>query len=135
MELHNEMMEYLNLAELKIIFFELGLDYDQASGDGSKEKILWLIRYCAARNQLDKLIEACKKQNNVVTWSQPTGLPQVEAGDEGKVGVNTHIEINQKISESEEVVGFEATKGFSGTATVIQEIKNSKGIKGVTLDN
>lgn len=104
MELHDQMMNYLSSTELKIIFFELGLDYHKAPGGGFGEKVIWLIEYCTARNELDKLIEACKKQNKTVAWKMPQKATEQQVTPTNGGNVNKaelRKSIADRFSESE----------------------------------
>lgn len=57
-----------SLGELKTLCFQIGVDFDNIDGTNKHDKIRELIKYCARRNILQRLLSQCQKEREKVDW-------------------------------------------------------------------
>jgi hypothetical protein len=65
-ELHEVIVQHLDLEELRTLCFGLGVDYDSLHGEGKAGKARELIAYLERRNELERLMEAVRRQRKGV---------------------------------------------------------------------
>jgi len=65
---------YFDLSELKELCFDLGVDYDELSGDNKAGKIIALVSYLYRRGRLSELLQKCMQERPGVDWSE-TEIP------------------------------------------------------------
>jgi hypothetical protein len=65
-ELHEVIVQHLDLEELRTLCFGLGVDYDRLRGEGKAGKARELIAYLERRNELERLMEAVRRQRKGV---------------------------------------------------------------------
>ena len=61
-ELRRVIFEYFNAEELRTLFFELNLNYEASSGDGTQAKSLELVEQCTRNGRLQELAELVLNQ-------------------------------------------------------------------------
>ena len=66
--LHDLLVEYFNLEEVRLLCFNLGIDYEDLAGSNKSTKTLNLITYMQRRGTLNKLVDEVKKQRSHVDW-------------------------------------------------------------------
>lgn len=68
--LQGQLVEFFSLEDLRNLCFELGIDFDDLSGEGKKGKARELVIYCRNRAMTDRLIEKARQARPLVTWDQ-----------------------------------------------------------------
>ncbi len=51
-----------NLSEIKVLCFDLQIDYENLAGETKKAKVLSLVQYCQKQKRLDLLVAFCEQQ-------------------------------------------------------------------------
>lgn len=67
-ELHHSMAECFDLTELRTLSFELGIDWDELSGDRKSAKIVSLITVTSQQNRQHELLALLNAKRPNVTW-------------------------------------------------------------------
>lgn len=62
-ELQQKIADSFSLNEIKVLCFELGIEYEELSGDTRGIKSLELVKYCERRNRFDELVIKCIEMN------------------------------------------------------------------------
>jgi hypothetical protein len=75
-DLKNKMDEYFNTNEIETLCFDLGIDYENLSGEGKSAKIRELIEYCRRQDRLDELVARVRAERPKVAWP---GTPAAQA--------------------------------------------------------
>ena len=73
--------EHFNTAELKQLYFDLGIDWGDLDGGTDPEKIQSLIQYMQRRGRLPDLLAILRKERPDVEW--PPDPPEDEPGRAG----------------------------------------------------
>jgi len=93
-----------SLGELKIVCFELGVDFDVLSGDSKPTKSLELVEYLDRRGKIDALVEYCVRDRPSYDWgiSTPDSRVTVNAPNNTaeKVMVQWQTEIGIRIMQA-----------------------------------
>ncbi len=72
-ELREKIQEHFSMGELKGLCFDIGLDFEDLSGDEKIEKTVQLIKYMQRREQLPELIQALYEKRQNVNWESCLG--------------------------------------------------------------
>ena len=62
------LIEHFDLEELRLLCFDLGLDYEELAGKTKSTKMQDLITYLARRGELQRLIDEINSQRPKVDW-------------------------------------------------------------------
>ena len=69
-----------SMDELKLLCFDLGIEFEDLTGEGRAGKTNSLVQYCDRRTLIEPLIRQCEKERPRVAWSElelkPEDLPQ-----------------------------------------------------------
>jgi hypothetical protein len=68
-ELRDRLIRSFSLAELELLSFDFGADWDSLSGNSLQTKARSLIAYAWRRGELDKLIRTCTQLRPDVDWN------------------------------------------------------------------
>jgi hypothetical protein len=63
-----QLVNHFNLDELQTLCFDLGIHYDNLSGDTLNAKARELLKYCYRYDLLQKLIQHCQRMHAGVQW-------------------------------------------------------------------
>lgn len=66
--LMNNLNNLFDIADIKVLCFEMEIDYAQLPGETKREKVIGLIGYFENRDQVQNLWEKCKKARPNATW-------------------------------------------------------------------
>ncbi|MCP4935588.1 MAG: hypothetical protein GY927_15630, partial [bacterium] len=79
--LRQQVDHHFNLSELKILSFDLGIDYEHLAGDSKLPKIQNLILHFSRRGRLREFVTACAKARPAITWpdTPPTEVQIAES--------------------------------------------------------
>jgi len=69
-DMRNGVVECFNFSELQILCIDLGIDYENLSGDGKEAKARELIGYLHRRHRLSQLITYCISARPNYAWPQ-----------------------------------------------------------------
>ncbi|MFN2105512.1 MAG: hypothetical protein ACK2UJ_11600 [Candidatus Promineifilaceae bacterium] len=69
-ELRQAIMEHFSEADIKALCFDMGLDYEELSGDSKTEKVIGLIDYFDRMDEIPKLIAYCSRYRPNVPWDE-----------------------------------------------------------------
>ena len=67
--LHNELADAFNKDELVELCYEIGIDYEQLSGENVKRKAVELVQYCKRHKKINTLIEHCERKRPSRDWN------------------------------------------------------------------
>ncbi|MCP5093940.1 MAG: hypothetical protein GY943_00145 [Chloroflexi bacterium] len=67
-EIRRRMIVYFDLDELQILTNDLGVDWDELSGNKKSTKSQSLIRYLAQRGRIKYLVDLLKEERPHVDW-------------------------------------------------------------------
>lgn len=67
-ELRQILTARFNESELRLLCFDLGMDYDALPGQGRVDKVIQLITYFDRREQVAELIRVGKQQRSDISW-------------------------------------------------------------------
>lgn len=67
--LRKQLTTYFNDAELQTLAHDLGIDYEELSGDTKSSKAIQLIQVAARRGKIVDLIELCRRERPDVNWN------------------------------------------------------------------
>jgi hypothetical protein len=68
-----------NLDELRGLCFDLGINFENLSGDTLRTKTIELVSYCQRRRLLSKLVAACSQLRSEIDWT--AGIAGMLAGE------------------------------------------------------
>jgi hypothetical protein len=66
--LYQEMLERLDLNELRVASFYLDIDFDSLSGENKAIKVLELIQYLKRRDDIERLLSYLEQERPTVRW-------------------------------------------------------------------
>jgi hypothetical protein len=69
-QLRRVLMEFFDESELKVICFDLGIDYENISRDTKIETVIQIIEYCIRVDRVDELIALCSQHRPNVPWDE-----------------------------------------------------------------
>jgi hypothetical protein len=75
-------LRQFNNDELKLLCFDLGLDYENLGGDTKTIKCLELILYAERRGKMEDLLSLCEKARPGLNWSELAGPGADKPGPE-----------------------------------------------------
>lgn len=67
--LRTQMSQLFNKSELATLCFDLGINYENISGDTLDDKVQNLILFCQRRTRLGDLVHACQRSRPHVSWA------------------------------------------------------------------
>jgi hypothetical protein len=70
-----------NLEELRTVCYDLGIDYEDLSGESKSNKVIALIEYMWRRGRLDALLDYCRRDRPLYAWPalEPAAPPSPAA--------------------------------------------------------
>ena len=77
--LRQVLTEHYNLGELRILCFELGIDYEEFGGSGKMEKVVELVAYAQRHNRLDDIAACVRRTHPTVPLKMTDALPPLRA--------------------------------------------------------
>jgi hypothetical protein len=72
-ELREALLRHFNLDELRILCFDLGVDFEDIAGDTFASKTTELVVYFQRRGLLHKLVERVRESRPDIEWHEPPG--------------------------------------------------------------
>ena len=79
-KLREYLAEFFSMAELELLCFDLGVDFEDIRAEGKARTTMLLIQYFQRRKELAKLLRQCKKARTNVDWDdldqQAAPVPQ-----------------------------------------------------------
>lgn len=97
--------KYFDLEEIKVLCFDLNVDYEELKGENKAGKTMSLVLYFNRRSKLFSLIQKCKEERPLVNWDAVK--VQAETRDEPvskankALAINKLKELNHLLKESE----------------------------------
>lgn len=70
LQLRQNIQTYFNKDEIETICFDLGIDYDNLSGDTKESLVREMLLHTARKQQLDVLLEICRQRRPQVNWPE-----------------------------------------------------------------
>ncbi|MCP4418853.1 MAG: hypothetical protein GY805_19730 [Chloroflexi bacterium] len=67
-QLRKLLIKHFSLNELRVLCFDMGLEYEELPGDTRTTKMHGLIEYLQRRGKLPKLLAEVSEQRPTVTW-------------------------------------------------------------------
>ena len=117
-------LRQFNNDELKLLCFDLGLDYENLGGDTKAIKCLELILYAERRGKLENLLVICEKVRPGVNWGELAGPvaeePRTELTEAGPAAA--------KPSDGSKEIHSAADLSVSDTSTEDQKKAKRSGI-------
>jgi hypothetical protein len=74
-KLRRLLTQNLNLTELKVVCFDIGVDFDSLSGDDKAAKIVELLLYLRRHNELQRLIKCIQEDCDHIKLSPDILIP------------------------------------------------------------
>ena len=108
-KLREFLAKYFDMDELRLLCFNLGIDFEVLIGENKAGKTVSLVQYCERRNLIETLIKRCEKERPSVTWFElelkSEGLPQYKTMSETEVrqALRRLQELNALLAESWEI--------------------------------
>lgn len=127
------MSNQLNLNDLKRIYFQLGIDFDNIPGETKGEKITGLIEYLERRNKIDMLLDTLNNRLDVANKEFDVNNFRKELENFAKQGKLAEI-----ISRFLEIVDQEEIGVDKAELMLLSsrfEQNNSKTRKGIISDS
>jgi hypothetical protein len=95
---------YFDLEELKLLCFDLDIDYENIVGDTKAGKTMALVSYCARRGELWDLVQKCGEKRPRVDWNAVTttaeSSPMALSDDERERAIDKLKELKTLLDES-----------------------------------
>jgi len=127
--LHELIVTYFDLNELRTLTFKLGIDYETIKGSEKSSKALELIEACARQSRLQELASLCRGERPSVDW--PTVPHNFDIGQAIKDVSGLHNPNNEKIiadSSNPFLVGSAvSSEYFVGRSLIVKKIKEHVG--------
>ena len=77
-QLYKKISKAFSLRELKLLCFELQIEYDDVPGDIKANKVAELIKYCQRRHILRELLQKCQQKRPKIDWFIETKVDKQE---------------------------------------------------------
>jgi hypothetical protein len=102
-DLRKEINIHFNLEEIRVICFDLPVNYEEISGESKSSTIINLIDYCKRHNKLDDLVMICSDHNKNFNWN----LEESEVSQNELGAITTKLRLSlppNKRTEYEQVI-------------------------------
>ena len=75
-DLHHLIDQHYTLDEIRLLCFELGIDYEELAGEKKSGKTAELILYCQRHGRLPALLKKLREQQPHVAWPDLVAFPE-----------------------------------------------------------
>ncbi len=124
-----------NLAEIQLICFDLGIDFEHLAGETKPLKIHQLILHLARHGQVDELLELLADERPDITWPAPPAEIDLDSDGEGEdmgsgikigdVGANAAVAVGPGASvnvQNTQVQNYAFSGSISGDVNIAGDV-------------